>query len=163
MPEYLSPGVYVEEVPESTHSISAVSSSTAGFVGQATSSRRDARVNEAVAVTSWSQFRSIYVGEGDKSTPLVQAVLGFFLNGGARCYIVNTGADEAIAGNGKGLDELEPIDDCSIISAPGTTDAKSHDALLTSADKTGDMYCPNAVQNSCLSCAASFFEYMAQM
>ena len=138
MPEYLSPGVYVEEVAESTHSISAVSASTAGIVGQA--SKRDARVNEAVAVTSWSQFRSIYVGEGDKSTLLAQAVLGFFLNGGARCYIVNTGADEAIAGNDKGLDKLEDIDDVSLILAPGKTDAKSHDALLTSAENTGDRF-----------------------
>jgi phage tail sheath protein FI len=138
MAEYLSPGVYVEEVESGAHSIEAVGSSTGGFVGKAP--RADARVNEAVAVTSWTQFRNIYTGEKDKSTPLAQAVLGFFLNGGARAYIVNTGADDVIAGNGKGLDVLEPIDDVSLIAAPGKTDAASYDALLTSAESTEDRF-----------------------
>ncbi|HEX7079417.1 MAG TPA: phage tail sheath subtilisin-like domain-containing protein [Gammaproteobacteria bacterium] len=138
MAEYLSPGVYVEEVESGARPIEAVGTSTAGFVGQAP--KIDARVNEAVAVTNWTQFRSLYVGEKDKSTPLAQAVLGFFLNGGARCYIVNTGQDDAITGNGKGLDVLEKLDDVAIIAAPGKTDAKSYDALLTSAEKTGDRF-----------------------
>jgi len=138
MPEYLSPGVYVEEVESGARPIEAVGTSTAGFVGQAP--RLDARVNEAVAVTSWTQFRNIYVGEKDKSTPLAQAVLGFFLNGGARAYIVNTGSEDVIAGGGKGLDVLERIDDVSLIAAPGKIDAKSYDALLTSAETTGDRF-----------------------
>src|SRR5713226_9604979 len=33
MPEYLSPGVYVEEVPSAVKPIAGVSTSTAGFVG----------------------------------------------------------------------------------------------------------------------------------
>src|SRR5690606_8452566 len=76
----------------------------------------------------------------DKSTPLAQAVLGFFLNGGARAYIVNTGPEDVIAGNGNGLDVLERIDDVSLIAAPGKTDAKSYDAPLTSAERTGDRF-----------------------
>jgi phage tail sheath protein FI len=138
MAEYLSPGVYVEEVESGARPIEAVGTSTAGFVGQAP--RADVRVNEAVAVTNWSQFRSLYVGENDKSTPLAQAVLGFFLNGGARVYIVNTGKDDAITGNGKGLEVLEKLDDVALIAAPGKTDAKSYDALLTSAENTGDRF-----------------------
>lgn len=138
MPEYLSPGVYVEEVESGARPIEAVGTSTAGFVGQAP--RLDARVNEAVAVTSWTQFRNIYAGEKDKSTPLAQAVLGFFLNGGARAYIVNTGAEDVVAGGGKGLDVLERIDDVSLIAAPGKIDAQSYDALLTSAETTGDRF-----------------------
>jgi hypothetical protein len=138
MPEYLSPGVYVEEVPSGANPIESVSSSTAGFVGVAP--KADVAVNEAVAVTNWTQFRSRFAGDNDKSTPLAQAVLGFFLNGGARAYIVNTGKDDVIAGRGKGLDVLEKIDDVSLIAAPGKTDAKSYDALLTSAESTGDRF-----------------------
>lgn len=138
MAEYLSPGVYVEEVESGARPIEAVGTSTAGFVGQAP--KADARVNEAVAVTNWTQFRSLYVGDKDKSTPLAQAVLGFFLNGGARAYIVNTGQDDAITGNGKGLEVLEKLDDVAIIAAPGKTDAKSYDALLASAESTGDRF-----------------------
>src|SRR6478752_665334 len=33
MPEYLSPGVYVEEVPSAVQAIAGVSTSTAGFIG----------------------------------------------------------------------------------------------------------------------------------
>ena len=33
MPPYLSPGVYVEEVPSAVKAIAAVSTSTAGFIG----------------------------------------------------------------------------------------------------------------------------------
>src|SRR5262249_13913621 len=33
MPQYLSPGVYVEEVPSSIKAIAGVSTSTAGFIG----------------------------------------------------------------------------------------------------------------------------------
>lgn len=138
MPEYLSPGVYVEEVESGARPIEAVGTSTAGFVGQAPQAK--ARVNEAVAVTNWTQFCSIYTDEKDKSTPLAQAVLGFFLNGGARAYVVNTGSDEAIVGRGKGLEVLEKIDDVAIIAAPGKTEAKHYDALLTSAETTGDRF-----------------------
>jgi phage tail sheath protein FI len=138
MAEYLSPGVYVEEVESGARPIEAVGTSTAGFVGRAP--RAEARVNEAVAVTNWTQFRALYAGEKDKSTPLAQAVLGFFLNGGARAYIVNTGQDDAITGNGKGLEVLEKLDDVALIAAPGKTDAKSYDALLTSAENTGDRF-----------------------
>jgi phage tail sheath protein FI len=138
MAEYLSPGVYVEEVESGARPIEAVGTSTAGFVGQAP--KADARVNEAVAVTNWTQFRTLYAGDTDKSTPLAQAVLGFFLNGGARAYIVNTGKEDAITGNGKGLEVLEKLDDVAMIAAPGKTDAKSYDALLASAENTGDRF-----------------------
>lgn len=138
MPEYLSPGVYVEEVPSGARPIEAVGTSTAGFVGQAP--KADAPVNEAIAVTNWTQFCNIFVGENGTSTPLVQAVFGFFRNGGARVYIVNTGKDEAITGKGKGLEVLEKIDDVSLIAAPGKTDAKSYDALLSSAENMGDRF-----------------------
>ena len=138
MPEYLSPGVFVEEVESGARPIEAVGTSTAGFVGQAPKS--DAPINEAVAVTNWTQFRNVFVGDSTATTPLVQAALGFFLNGGARAYFVNTGKDEAIVGRGKGLEVLEKIDDVSLIAAPGKTDAKAYDALLTSAENTGDRF-----------------------
>jgi len=35
MPQYLSPGVYVEEIPSAVQAIAGVSTSTAGFIGQA--------------------------------------------------------------------------------------------------------------------------------
>jgi len=136
MPSYLSPGVYVEEVDAGPRPIEAVGTSTAGFVG--TAPNPDARVDEAVAINNWSQFLREYVRDGDKGTDLANAVYGFFLNGGSRCYVVNTKADGAIAGKGRGLDALAAIDEIAIIAAPGRTDAASQGALLDAAESLKD-------------------------
>src|SRR5262245_61748804 len=95
---YLSPGVYIEEVDSGARPIEAVGTTTAGFVGSAP--RADARVNEPVAITNWSQFLREFADGSSTSTPLANAVLGFFLNGGTRCYVVNVGGNGAIAGSG---------------------------------------------------------------
>ena len=136
MPAYLSPGVYVEELDSGSKPIEAVGTTTTGFVGVAP--KADAHVNEAVAVTNWSQFLREFVGESTTSTPLANAVFGFFLNGGSRCYVVNIGADGAIAGRGKGLDQLAAIDEIAMIAAPGRTDAASYEALISAAEQLGD-------------------------
>jgi phage tail sheath protein FI len=136
MPSYLSPGVYVEEIDSGTRPIEAVGTSTAGFVG--TAPNPDAFIDEAVAINNWSEFRRRYVRDGDKGTDLANAVYGFFLNGGSRCYVVNTKADGAIAGKGRGLDALAAIDEIAIIAAPGRTDPASHGALLDAAESLND-------------------------
>ncbi len=136
MPSYLSPGVYVEEVDAGPRPIEAVGTSTAGFVG--TAPNPDARVDEAVAINNWSQFLREFVRDGDKGTDLANAVYGFFLNGGSRCYVVNTKADGAIAGKGRGLDALAAIDEIAIIAAPGRTDTGSQNALLDAAESLKD-------------------------
>jgi phage tail sheath protein FI len=138
MPNYLSPGVYVEEVDTGTQPIEAVGTTTAGFVGVAPKS--DAHVNEAVAVNGWQRFRSEFAPNGAQSTPLANAVYGFFRNGGSRCYVVNTGRAGAIAGRGRGLDQLAAIDEIAMIAAPGCTDAASYDALLSAAEQAGDRF-----------------------
>ena len=67
MPEYLAPGVYVEEVSFRAKSIEGVSTSTAGFVGLAPNP--DARRNQAVAINNWSQFVREFVPDDSASTP----------------------------------------------------------------------------------------------
>ena len=136
MPSYLSPGVYVEEIDSGSHSIEGVGTSVAGFVGAAPNP--DALLDEAVAINNWSEFRRKYVRDGDKGTDLANAVYGFFLNGGSRCYVVNTKAGGAIAGKGGGLDALAAIDEIAIIAAPGRTDAAAQRALLDSAELLKD-------------------------
>jgi phage tail sheath protein FI len=134
---YKTPGVYVEEVDSGPHPIEAVGTSTAGFVGGAPNP--GARVNEAVPLTSWTAFVREYVRDGDTSTPLANAVYGFFLNGGSRCYVVNTGSvDGPIAGKGIGLDQLEAIDEVAMIAAPGRIDPASYSALLDTAERLKD-------------------------
>ena len=84
---YLTPGVYIQEESTGARPIQPVGTSTAAFLGEAP--QADARVNQAVAVNSWTEFVNIFGGSDPKSTHLALAVNGFFLNGGSRCFIVN--------------------------------------------------------------------------
>ncbi len=96
MPEYLSPGVYVEEIEIGSKPIEGVSTSTAGFLGETERGPTEPRL-----VTSWSQFQKVYGSYFEMtnvSNFLPYAVEGFFANGGARCYIariVDKDADKA--------------------------------------------------------------------
>ena len=133
---YSTPGVYVEEIPAGPRPIQAVGTSTAAFVGEAPDAH--ARLNEAVAVNSWSQFLKVYAPKGAQSTPLSHAVLGFFQNGGSRCYCVNAGQGQPISGGGRerrGIDVLEEIEEVNIVAAPGYTRPEDYDALLTHSEK----------------------------
>jgi phage tail sheath protein FI len=93
MPEYLAPGVYVEEIEIGAKPIEGVSTSTAGFLGLT----ERGPTSPPRLVTSFTQFVRIYGGYL-KDSYLAYAVDGFFSNGGQRCYIgrvVKEGADEA--------------------------------------------------------------------
>lgn len=141
MPTYLTPGVYIEEVSTGSRPIESVGTSTAGFVGIAPKS--NARINEAFAVNSWSQFLKEYVTEESNSTDLSNAVFGFFQNGGSRCYIVNVGPNGSIVGGGKkreGLSIFEEIDEIAIVAAPGYSDTVSYNALLDHCENLQDRF-----------------------
>src|SRR6185295_8067041 len=96
MPTYLTPGVYVEEVPSANKPIEGVSTSIAAFVGLAPGGP----VNTPMRISKWTQFAKIY---GDPNEPdngpfmegayLAHSVYGFFLNGGSLCWVVRVGDD----------------------------------------------------------------------
>jgi uncharacterized protein len=137
--EYMTPGVYVEEVPGGPRPIQAVGTSTAGLVGVAPDPK--ARVNQALAINNWSQFIREFVPEGSHSTPLSNAVYGFFENGGSRCFVVNVGKDGSISGAGRGrggLEVLETVDEVAIVLAPGYVKPEEHEALLSHCEKLHD-------------------------
>jgi phage tail sheath protein FI len=140
MPNYFSPGIYVEEVPGGARPIGAVGTSTAGFVGVAPDV--GARVDEAVAVNSWSDFlRSYASGDNLPSTPLARAVFGFLDNGGTRCFVVNTGEGAQISGAGRrrgGIQVLETVDEVAIVAAPGYSDPTAYEALLSHCESLRD-------------------------
>lgn len=134
---YLHPGVYVEEVPGGTRSIQALGTSVAAFVGVAPDPAR--HLHQAVAVHNWTEFQREFVSKDSPSTPLSNAVYGFFQNNGGRCFVVNVGAGGLVSGGGrggrKGIDVLEEIDEVSMVACPGFWDAESYDALLTHCEK----------------------------
>jgi phage tail sheath protein FI len=100
MPEYLSPGVYVEEIDTGSKPIEGVSTSTAGMVGCC---ERGPLV--PVLVTSFGEFQRLYGGllpvaeftdaAGGVHAYLPHGVQGFFTNGGRRVHVVRVVAPDA--------------------------------------------------------------------
>ena len=135
MPTYLTPGVYVEEKPGGPRPIEALGTSTASFIGEAPDPT--AHQNQPKAVNNWSQFLKEFAPEGSTSTPLAQAVFGFFLNGGTRCYILNIGKEGALSGT-KGIAQLAKVDEIAIVAAPGYSDPASFESVLSHCEKMKD-------------------------
>ena len=85
MPNYLTPGVYVEEIPAQSKPIEGVGTSIAAFVGLAPGGP----VNTPMRIANWTQFARLY---SDPTSPengpfmagayLAHAVYGYFQNGG---------------------------------------------------------------------------------
>lgn len=91
MPEYLAPGVFVEETSFRAKSIEGVSTTTTGFIGPA---RFGPVTEEPDIVTSVGEFERVY-GDGQKivfdgnetHNFLWHGVRGFFEEGGKRLYV----------------------------------------------------------------------------
>ncbi|MEU0791146.1 phage tail sheath C-terminal domain-containing protein [Amycolatopsis sp. NPDC005961] len=121
MPEYLSPGVYVEEVDAGPRPIAGVSTSTAGMVGV---TQRGPTTGKPNLVTNFLEYQTTFGGFLPEPDPAIRdawannpaeggrwwlfplAVKGFFDNGGQRLYVkrVVSGAAGAATGTlGTGL------------------------------------------------------------
>ena len=102
MPEYLAPGVYVEETSFRSKSIEGVSTSTTGFVGP---TRKGPIGVTPELVTSFGDFERIYGGLanlGFSTNPnyLAHAVRAYFNEGGSRLYVSRVyvkGATDGVA------------------------------------------------------------------
>jgi phage tail sheath protein FI len=92
MPEYLTPGVYIEEIAIGAQPIEGVSTSTAGFLGLT----ERGPTSGPMLVTSLTEFMRIY-GEYIHDSYLTHAVNGFFTNGGQRCFIERIVRQGAVA------------------------------------------------------------------
>ncbi len=101
MAEYLSPGVYVEEIEIGAKPIEGVSTSTAGFIGVA----EKGPLNKPTLVVSFGEYLKVFGGYLDKNTfenvwYLPYAVQGFFENGGKRVYITRVAGTSAVKSTG---------------------------------------------------------------
>jgi uncharacterized protein len=91
---YLTPGVYVEEIPSANKPIEGVGTAVAAFVGLAPGGP----INTPMRISNWTQFAKIF---GDPMNPdngpfmegayLAHAVYGFFQNGGNLAWIIRVG------------------------------------------------------------------------
>lgn len=83
MPTYLSPGVYVEEIPSGSKPIEGVSTSTAAFVGRAIKGPAGA----AVLIGSLDDYKTHFGDIASESDAMGLAVQAFYTNGGKSAYI----------------------------------------------------------------------------
>jgi uncharacterized protein len=98
MPEYLAPGVYVEEVSFRAKSIEGVPTSTTGFAGMTrwgpVRYPEGPTETEPRLITSFTEFERVYgglelldFGAAEQLPYIGHAARAFFLNGGKRLYV----------------------------------------------------------------------------
>ncbi|HLL64128.1 MAG TPA: phage tail sheath subtilisin-like domain-containing protein [Micromonosporaceae bacterium] len=90
MPNYRSPGVYVEEVQAGSRPIEGVGTAIAAFVGIT----ETGPYNEPIKVTNWGQYVKTF-GEWVDGAYLPNAVYQYFNNSGGACYVVRVGENAA--------------------------------------------------------------------
>jgi phage tail sheath protein FI len=109
MPEYLAPGVFVEETSFRSKSIEGVSTSTTAFVGPTRSGPLSSGQNGVIPeiLTSFADFERVYGGLDDleygttepNTNFIAHAVMAYFNEGGARLYVARVaGESRAAAG-----------------------------------------------------------------
>lgn len=92
MPEYLAPGVYVEEIP-GQKSIEGVSTTVTGFIGP---TRFGPTEGDPELISSYVEFANIFggvdqlsfQGNGAQDNYMANAARAFFDNGGTKLYVV---------------------------------------------------------------------------
>jgi phage tail sheath protein FI len=82
MPEYLTPGVYIEEIEIGAKPIEGVSTSTAAFLGET-----ERGPTYPQLVTSFPEYQRIFGGFFGAEKFMPYAAEGFFANGGQRCVV----------------------------------------------------------------------------
>lgn len=87
MSDYLTPGVFVEDIPGIVN-MPLGNDPTAAFVGVAATGP----VGVPTLVTSWNEYISIFATGQDSAflanSKLAYAVYGYFQNGGKKCYVL---------------------------------------------------------------------------
>jgi Bacteriophage tail sheath protein len=123
MPEYLAPGVYVEETSFRGKSIEGVSTSTTAFAGPTRKGPVSARPE---IITSFGDFERVFGGLEDLSFApnyLAHAVRNYFDNGGSRLYVArafreqgNNGRAAVVADDGPVIDNANEAERAGFVA-----------------------------------------------
>src|SRR5438876_4107730 len=148
MPEYLAPGVYVEEVSFRSKSIEGVSTTTTGFIGPARYGPVDL---EPDVITSLGEFERVY-GDRQKlnfaNEDLTQTLMHNYLWHAARAFFQEGGRRLYISRVFKALSTFDPKNISEYDEKPATNyDGKYPDGYARAIIGTG---------NSALSVRARF-------
>ena len=138
------PGIYIEELPSSAHTIAAAPTSIAVFVGYTHPFKTDpANFGGAMEIFSFTDYErefggfftnAIYEGESSDYGSLAHAVNQFFLNGGSDAWIV------ALRSTVGGLPLAAPALDMTGVTftAREPTDA-AHEMIITIDNASADL------------------------
>jgi phage tail sheath protein FI len=170
MPQYLAPGVYVEEVPSSVQPIAGVGTSTAGFIGEVddavvmpmqpgkfVSDSLGVPVKDSLGnvtpipfdvaeagvpqlITSWESFKNRFGDFQDGNRTLAHAVYGFFNNGGTRCWVARTDAPLDVTSVRAALALFAGIDEIALVAVPGAGDSDIHAEVIAHCENVGDRF-----------------------
>jgi phage tail sheath protein FI len=121
VPEFESPGVFVEEIPNDAHAIEGVSTSKAAFVGRTLRGE----VDQPIELTSFAEFEQVF-GSRYVGSALGYAISDFFENGGSNAIVVRVFQPESSA---------PEQDGCSRLSIPGV--GESGESLRLKAKSPG--------------------------
>lgn len=96
MPELLSPGIFIEEVPSSAQVIQGVSTSNMGVIGMAQRGPEDT----ATLVTSFDDYTRQF-GDLIRDSRMGLSVAAFYANGGKRAFVVRVTRSDAVKADGR--------------------------------------------------------------
>src|SRR3954452_19123129 len=108
MPEYLAPGVFIEEIERGPRPIEGGATSTAAFFGETERGPTRPRL-----ITSYNDYLRYFGGAFGPDKYMPYALSGFFENGGRRAYICRIVGDNAAPasidiGGGAFIDAVGP-------------------------------------------------------
>jgi phage tail sheath protein FI len=141
LPELDYPGVYIEEIPGTSHPIEGVPTSTAAFVGYTLRGP----LNEPRRATSFDEFESEFGGPGPPSDVFC-AISHFFANGGSDAWVVRVAGETGdvppspaeLAGSEDaktGIRALDDVDLLNLVIVPGQSDATLQKAIIAYAEQ----------------------------
>jgi Bacteriophage tail sheath protein len=144
MPQYLAPGVYVEEVPSAARPIAGVGTSTAGFIGVVAdgvtmpAGQTVAAAGAPQKLANWEEFKNRFGDFQAGNVRLAHAVYGFFNNGGTSAWVIRVAAEADLTDVADDLATFEPIDEIAIVAVPGALTNIQQDAIAAHCKKMED-------------------------
>ena len=162
MPDYQTPGVYVEEALSVSRPITGVGTTIAGFIGVVPpkdsspsptppkdpnpSPTPSTEINKVVpqAVNNWGEFKKKFPNNQPDTDVLANAVFGFFYNGGNFCWVAKVA--DLSKDCQTALDAFKAIDEISLVAVPlpfvtnADTRKQINDAVLTHCEDMKDRF-----------------------
>lgn len=164
MPNYQTPGVYVEEIESGSKPIEAGATNIVGFLGIA----EKGPVNQATLVTNWTQYSKIFGGLHEGGW-LGHGVYQFFQNGGTKCYINNLAEPKAKKTDANSKEGEKASEKTEVSPSSSNYEVKNPDniaKLIIGKDegvgKKSGLYLFDEIQDISLICAPGVTDPAAQ-